>query len=187
MLVPEEIQERLDRYCDLFPDEETQDDVNDVNIPTIDIFKEVASLRDSLTDKNVDLCFCERENVCNCKSQDVCSCDNEDFYTVSEVEIIDGSNSNIIFEFLMMENVSISRLKNVRFFSLDKRTDEETWIMDLLKTIEKRKKKKVVSKYFLKTHSHNDNSYIEYEIFDTPHLNGKRMQIKIDYLQYSQI
>lgn len=193
----EEIQERLDRYCNLFLDDQedekdTDTDSTSVEISNIDIFKELACLRDSLTDKTVDLCFCERENTCHCSSEEMCECDGEDFYTVSQVDIIDGSNSNVIFEFLTLEDVSLPRLKNVRFFTLDKETDEEKWVMDLRKTIEKRKKKKVVSEYFLKTHSRSnvdntDTNYIEYEIFDIPHLRGKRIEIKIDYLQYYHV
>lgn len=189
-----EIQNRLDRYCNLFLDNQEdvkQTDEESFETSNIDIFEELACLRDSLTDKKVDLCFCERENVCQCSSEEICDCDGENFYTVSQVDIIDGSNSNIIFDFSTLENVTIPRLKNVRFFTLDKETDEEKWIMDLRKIIEKRKKKKVVSEYFLKTRSYSnlpatntDRKYIEYEIFDVPHLDGKRIEIKIDYLQY---
>ena len=182
----QEIQERLDRYCDLFlnvVDEET-DTSGEFSI---DIFKELALLQDSLKNQKADLCFCERENICCCVSSFECECDVEDFHMVSGVEIIEGSNSNLIFEFLTLERVAIPRLKNVRFFALDKETDDETWIMDLLKVVEKRKKKKVVSKYFLKTKTRcneDEPKYIHYEIFDVPHLQGKRIQIKIDYLQY---
>nr|QBK92097.1 MAG: hypothetical protein LCPAC304_04440 [Pithovirus LCPAC304] len=179
----QEIQQRLDRYCDFFSD--IAEETIAPSDPVIDIFKELALLQDCLQNQNVDLCFCERENVCRCNNCDECVCDGEEYYTVSEVDVIEGSNSNMIFEFSMLSAVTISRLKNVRFFTLDKETDNEMWIMDLVKTIEKRKKKKVVSKYFLKTKSWcTGDGYIHYEIFDVPHLRGKRIQIKIDYLQY---
>lgn len=188
----QEIQDRLDRYCDLFlgiKEDEKDTEMELVTEPIIDIFKELACLRDTLTDSKIDLCFCERENSCQCASEEKCECDGEDFYTVSEVKIIEGSNSNLILEFLTLEDVSISRLKNVRFFTLDKETDDENWIMDLIKTIEKRKKKKVVCQYFLETkcRDHSNDRHIQYEIFDIPHLRGKRIQIKIDYLQYHQL
>jgi len=189
-----EIQSRLDRYCAIFYEDEEcykNPQNHDELQKEIDIFKELALLQDSLKDKKVDLCFCERENICNCVSETECECDGEDYYTVSDVEIIQGSNSNMIFEFTTLNDVSISRLKNVRFFTLDKETDDERWVMDLVKIIEKRKKKKVVSKYFLKTKKRylldNSDGYIQYEIFDVPHLRGKRIQIKIDYLQYYQL
>jgi len=191
-----EIQSRLDRYCDLFLGEANAN--NDFTVdeseckeldvePPIDIFKELASLQNSLRDEKVDLCFCERENVCQCISSEVCECDGDDYHTVSDLEIIEGSNTNIIFEFLTLHNVVIPRLKNVRFFTLDKQTDDESWVMDLIKVVEKRKKKKVISKYFLKTKKHDAEGYIQYEIFDVPQLSGKRMQIKINYLQYHQL
>jgi len=181
----QEIQKRLDRYCDLFSDitDGVLDDTS--SEPPIDIFRELALLKDVLRNTTTDLCFCERENVCRCKDCNECDCDAEDYYTVCGMEIIEGSNSNMTFEFSTPSTVDIARLKNVRFFTLDKETDDEEWVMDLIKSVEKRKKKKVVCKYSLKTKSWCSGSgYIHYEIFDIPHLRGKRIQIKIDYLQY---
>lgn len=180
----QEIQQRLDRYCDLFSDI-ADSSLDDASSEPIDIFRELALLKDVLRNTTTDLCFCERENVCLCKDCNECECDAEDYYTVCGMEVIEGSNSNMTFEFSTSSAVDIARLKNVRFFTLDKETDDEEWVMDLVKSIEKRKKKKVVCKYSLKTKSWCSGSgYIHYEIFDIPHLRGKRIQIKIDYLQY---
>lgn len=155
-------------------DNDNEDDNNKDSIDIIDFIDEVSS---SLLDKNVDICVCERELECKCK--DECLCDDDDFHVIQKKQVTLGSNNNLLFEFRFDKKTKLSKKKNLRIFSLNNETEEETPIMDLIRVYEKKKLRE--EKLFM------HQKRIIFPMFDgVSSVKSEEIFFKVNYMMYDQ-
>jgi hypothetical protein len=132
-----QIQDQLIWYQKAFPMPEETGETN-----TFDSIQYVYKAFDRMKAPQTQLFVCERQNECTCKGD--CLCDSDQCYQVSSSDLVLGSNNMILFRFQFGEKAALSRMKSYRFFTLHDKTDEEVPVMDLMKVLCKRKKRKVV-------------------------------------------
>ncbi len=149
-----------------------------------DIFTIMAQLQDVMKDGERDLCVCERNSVCNCKGE--CWCDEDDFYTVKSFSIDMGSNCNALFDIeLNSSEKKISKNKNIRFFTLHKKTDEEQSVMEIKKTFKKKNKRKVVDQINMEFQFKNPKVLIE--LYDDIKVGEGTLSFILQYMNYQFI
>lgn len=132
-----QIEDSLVWYQKAFPMPEETDETN-----TFDSIQYVYKAFDRMKRPQTQLFACERQNTCTCKGE--CLCDADQCFQVIASELVLGSNNVVLFRFRFQDKVSMGNMKNYRFFTLNDKTDEEIPVMDILKTLCKRKKRKVV-------------------------------------------
>jgi hypothetical protein len=107
-----------------------------------DIVAFLNCLTDTLcNNSNVDVCICERETVCKCyntKYEFDCECDSDIFYTAQKVKCDIMSNNMFFIDIQTKEDkIVLNKNKNVRIFTLDRTSNCETPIIDIVKTFVK--------------------------------------------------
>ena len=103
----------------------------------IDLFELINYLPNIFQDDNLDVCVCERELICKCK--DDCICDSDDYHIIHKKTVCIGANSKLLTEFKFEKKVKLSKKKNLRFFTLNRQTEEEIPFMDLIRINEEKK------------------------------------------------
>jgi hypothetical protein len=132
-----QIQDQLRWYQKAFPIQEEEGETN-----TFDSIQYVYQAFDRMKATQTQLYVCERQNTCTCQKE--CLCDSDECFRVLSSDLVLGSNNMILFRFHFAKKINLGRMKNYRFFTLHDKTDEEVPVMDILKSLGKRKKRKVV-------------------------------------------
>lgn len=114
--------------------------LNEVDESNIDIIQFLNELSDIISNPNVDLCICERQNVCNCKNE--CICDNDFYYTASSRKCSIASNCMFLIDITCINNIILSNKTNIRLFTLNSKTLEEIPILDIVRTYDPKDKNK---------------------------------------------
>lgn len=140
----------------------------------IDILTILSEVSNSMINKSVDLCVCERELECNCKEE--CLCDSDDYHIITSKKVILGTNCSYMFDFRFDNKVKLSKKKNLRFFTLNNETNEENPVMDLIRIYEN--KKLIDEKIKLIT---ND---IQFPTFGDIVVKSEEIFLKLNYLLY---
>jgi hypothetical protein len=172
-----EIENQLIWYQKAFP-------LNDENmVPnTFDSIQYVYEAFDRMKADDTKLFACERNNICECSNHESCICDSDDCYQVNDMDLILGSNNNIIFKFRFGEKVSIGQLKNIRFFTLHNKTDEECPVLDLMKEICKRKKRRVVKEVTMMFPCMKED--VKFPVDGNPKIRDNEIYFSLNYMNY---
>lgn len=173
-----DIDQRLDRYMSLRDDRDlTSTDFNSEQ-HILDHFDRIDAGKQSGAHR---LYVCERNTVCLCKNLNECNCDADDYSEVLSVELIHASNNTMIIRMGFHHAFKTSQMKNMRFFTLNESTDEETPVMDVLKTVRKNSgKRKYVESSMVRI---GDKSY---DVEGNPRVYRGDCSIRVNYMYWTE-
>lgn len=173
-----QIEDQLIWYQKAFP----MPDDQKVETNTFDSIQYVYKAFDRMKAKDTQLFACERANTCTCKGE--CLCDSDQCFNVYDSDLTLGSNNIVLLRFRFKEKVTISRMKSIRFFTLHNETDEEVPVMDILKTVGKRKKRKVVQQVDLKFPGLEMGLCPRFPVDGDPKVKDNEIYFSMNYMLY---